>query len=88
MYLKIQKKKKEKEAALLHNVLFSPWSSYCHITQICPVGLFIDLGPYKETAKGTKRLFLSGREQKKTKKNSRSHTDEAAENTLRLGSPP
>lgn len=52
--------KDKKKNARLHN-LFSLWSSYCHITQICSVGLFIDW-PYKETAEGTERLFLPGRE--------------------------
>lgn len=51
---------------------FPPWSSSCDITKIGPVGLFIDSGPYKETAEGTERLFLPGREE-----NSRSHTDKA-----------
>lgn len=57
-----RKKTNKKKNARLHNLLFSLWSSYCHITQICSVGLFIDSGPYKETAEGAERLFLPGRE--------------------------
>lgn len=53
---------KTKKKLRLHNLLFSLWTSYCHITQICSVRLFIDSGPYEETAEGTERLFLPGRQ--------------------------